>query len=387
MPRLLYLHPGLVPPPSDPRLDKFFYLSEILEGEVLLPVWWRDDADAKSALGDRFPVARNGRFSYHMLPASTLKGWRSSVGKLMFFVRKGLELHRHQPYDIIMTYGTNMPGVAGVILKLLTGAKLVPELPNVPEHQYRYTEPVFNWTARIKKWLSDALLHLVIFASDHVKVLYPTQLRSYPLLFRKPATVCHDLVPVNYISAGIGSVPENKGMVLLMGFPWFTKGVDVAIRAFVKIASRFPSYRLVIVGHSLDRAYLDKLAEGCTQIEFRNPVPGPEALRLISSCSVYLSASRTEGIARVLLEAMSASRPIVASAVGGTPFLLAGGDCALLFRGQDPDDLADRLTQMLSDPELASSLGEAAHRRVHAQFDERAYVREFGRLIDATLAR
>jgi glycosyltransferase involved in cell wall biosynthesis len=379
MPRLLYLHPGLVPPPENPRLDKFFYISDVLEGEVLTPVWWKDEAEAKDNIGARFPMSQCGRFRHHLFAAVGYAPPVRTLAKLAFFVRKGLELHREKPFDYVMTYGTNGPGIAGMILKLLTGAKLIPELPNVPHHQYRFTEPHFTFFTRVKKWLSDILLHLVIWYSDVVKLLYPTQLQEYPLLRRRRSIVFHDLVPVDYIAM---SREGNDGKtVLLLGYPWFTKGVDIAIRAFRKIASQFPVHRLTIVSHITDRRYLDELIGDCRQIDIQPAVPGPEALKLISSCAVYLSASRTEGIARVLLEAMSAARPVVASAVGGTPHLVQDDECGLLFASQDADALAAQLTRILGDPALAARLGQAAYRRVTSAFDEKAYVEQFRRMV------
>jgi glycosyltransferase involved in cell wall biosynthesis len=267
-----------------------------------------------------------------------------------------------------------------MILKMLTGAQLIPELPNVPHDQYRYTEPKFTFLTRVKKWLSDVLLHLVVWYADVVKLLYPTQLEHYPLLRGHRAIVFHDLVPVNHIAM---SREANDGKtILLVGHPWFTKGVDIAIRAFRKIAGKFPGHRLTVVGHITDRRYLDELAGGCEQIEIRPPVPGPEALKLIGSCAVYLSASRTEGIARVLLEAMSAARPVVASAVGGTPHLVQDTECGLLFQREDDDGLAAQLARILSDDELADRLGQAAYVRVKNHFDENAYIEHFRRMVE-----
>lgn len=267
-----------------------------------------------------------------------------------------------------------------MLLKLLTGAKLIPELPNVPHDQYRYTEPEFTFVARVKKWLSDVLLHLVLWYADVIKLLYPAQLDHYPLLQRRPAIVFHDLVPVNYIAM---SRDVNDGAtILLVGHPWFTKGVDVAIRAFRKIAAQFPRHKLAVVGHIDDPLYLHTLIDDCKQIEIRPPVPGPEALKLIGSCAVYLSASRTEGIARVLLEAMSAARPVVASAVGGTPHLVRDNECGLLFPREDDDALAAQLARILSEPELAERLAQTGYTRVKNDFDEAAYVRQFRRLVE-----
>src|SRR5438045_3779709 len=65
LPRILYIHCGLVPPSLDLELDPFACLSACLEGEVLLPVWWHSVDDVKKGLGvaaDSFTVRR---FRYH----------------------------------------------------------------------------------------------------------------------------------------------------------------------------------------------------------------------------------------------------------------------------------------------------------------------------------
>jgi glycosyltransferase involved in cell wall biosynthesis len=382
MPRLLYLHPGLNPPPANPLLDKFFYISEVIEGDVLAPVWWRDEAEGKAKIGDRFPVAQAGRFFHHMYPIYGVRHGLWWAAKLAFYLQKGLELHRRHRFDYVMVYSTNIAGIAGALLKLITGAKLISELPNVPHHQYKYTEPRFTPVARVKKWAADALLHIAVWSADMVKLLYPTQLEHYPLLRNKRSIVFHDLVPVNYIATKTERDVALSNTVLLVGFPWYTKGADLAILAFKRIAAQFPDYRLLIVGHISDRTYLDQLAAGCNQIEIRKAVPGPEALKIISSCGVYLLASRTEGIARVLLEAMSAGRPIVASAVGGTPYCIQDEDNGLLFERGNVEQLSDKLSRILSQPELAARLGARAAQRVATDLDERAYVRQFRRMLE-----
>jgi glycosyltransferase involved in cell wall biosynthesis len=362
-------------------MDKFYYLSEIVEGDALTAVWWSNEADSRKGMGDRYPVSTVGRFRHHVYPATSREGLWRMFANVRFFVKKGLELHRENKFDIIMTYGTNGPGIAGVILSFLTGAKLIPDLPNAPEHQYLYEEPFIPFGARIKKRISDVLLHLVIWRSSMVKILYPQQLKYYPLLRNRLSFVCHDFAATRYIASENES--SSQRIVLMIGHPWFRKGFDIGILGFRKIAAQFPNHRLVIVGMNPDPTYLEQLAAGCDQIEIRRPIPGPEALKLIASCEVFLSASRSEGVARVIMEAMAARRPVVASAICGTPHLVEDNKSGLLFRSEDVDHLAEQLKKVLNNPELGARLGEAAHDRVMNHFDEQAYVRHFVGMIEA----
>jgi glycosyltransferase involved in cell wall biosynthesis len=378
MPRILYLLPGLVPPQSDPKLDRYFYLSEIAEGDILLPVWFRRPEEAAQRTGGRFPEFPVGAFTYHLFLNYRFPTALRGLARFVFFVRRGLALHKRRKFDTIVTYGTNMPGLAGAVLKLLTGRKLIVEVPGPPDKAY-LVEPKVRWMHRLKKRLSDLFLHLSVGFADCAYLRYPTQLAAYPLLRNKPAVVFPNLVPVKGFSAPAG----DEKVVLMVGAPWYLKGADLVIRAFKLIAPHVPGYKLRLIGHYPDRQYLDELARGCDQIEFVKPVNDyRESLRRIASCSLFVLASRTEAMARVLLEAMAAGKPIVASAIDGIPFYIRDGENGLLFPPGDVEALAGRMLTLLENPALAQRLARCAYERVHQEFDERAFVRNFQRLLE-----
>jgi glycosyltransferase involved in cell wall biosynthesis len=373
MTRLLYILNGPVPPNADPARDKFKYLSEIAEGEVLLPVWWDSLKVVPPFLRGTFPVYRVGNFRYHLSLYLRYPRPFQRLVAFLFYLRCGLRLHREKKIDVIMTYGTNRTGIAGVILKWITGAKLIVELPNVPENAFRYDVPDPGARAAVKRFFADRLLGLVGAAADCLKLLYPSQLWKYPRLQNKKVAVFHDFVPVHMIRA----VQCEERFILLVGHPWYTKGVDVLIRAFGLIAAQFPNFKVKLLGYNSDREYMNHLASACPQIEFLNPVPHEVALKVIGACSVYVLASRSESMGRVLLEAMAARKPIIASAVGGVPHYIQDNDNGLLFRSGDAEELAEKLAKLLTNPELQARLASRGYQKVVAEYDERSYVRSF----------
>jgi glycosyltransferase involved in cell wall biosynthesis len=272
-----------------------------------------------------------------------------------------------------MTYGTNRPGIAGVILKWITRAKLIVEIPGVPENAFRFDEPHPGIRTAIKRYFADHFLVLVGKTADCIKLLYPWQLQKYPQLHNKRVAVFHDFVPVHVIN------PEQseERFILLVGYPWYTKGVDVLIRAFKSIAAQFPNYTLKLMGSYPDREFLNKLAGSCQQIEFLTPRQNELALKVIGSCSIYVSASRTEGMPLVLLEAMAARKPIIAAAVGGIPYYMIDNDNALLFQPENVEELAEKLATLLISPELQARLARRGHETVFSEYDERSYVHSF----------
>jgi glycosyltransferase involved in cell wall biosynthesis len=379
MTRLLYILPGLVPPFSDPAHDALTYLSEIAEGEVLLPVWWRSADSAPEWMRATFPLYRVGNFRYHLTLAYRYPERLRFIVKFFFYLRRGLQLHREKRFDVIMTYGTNIPGIAGVILKWLTGARLIVEIPGVPENAFRFDVPNPGKHLKLKRLLADVLLNFVGAAADCLRLFYPGQLQDYRRLKKKKSVAFHGFVPVRLIESN--STGQNS--VLSVGFPWHTKGMDLLIRAFVSIASRFPECKLRLMGYFPDRSELDRLACGCQQIEFVKPGPYEAALKTISDCSVFVLASRTESMGRVLLEAMAARKPVIASAVGGIPHYIRDNDNGLLFQSQNVEDLAAKLAAVLSSAELRTRLADRGYQRVMAEYDEHTFVRSFQRMLQA----
>jgi len=375
--RLLFIQPGLVPPASDPRRTRFHYLSEVSEGDVLLPVWWDGADKVRTDLKHTFPVHRVGRFSYHMFLFYKLPRIFRKPAVFLWYISRGLELHHQNKIDVIVTYGTNAPAVTGTILKWLTGAKLIVEIPGAPENAFRYDKPNAGVAASMKHFLADLLLQFVGRASDCLKLFYPWQLKEYPSLQRKPTAVFHDFVPVRCVEM----TDAVDQYVLCVGFPWYTKGVDILIRAFTQIAPQFPHLKLKLMGHHPDRLFLEELARGYPQIEFMGARPNEEALKVIAACMIYVLASRTEALPWVLLEAMAGLRPIIASNVGGVAHCITDGDNGLLFSPGSVDELAQKLVQLLNDAELRERLGQRGRERVMTEFDELAYARHFEKML------
>ncbi len=102
-------------------------------------------------------------------------------------------------------------------------------------------------------------------------------------------------------------------------------------------------------------------------VGYRDDVPG-----LLAGCDVFCLPSWIEGLPVTVLEAMAQARPVVASAVGGTPEVLVDGETGLLVPPRNLQALAGALGRLLDDPELARRLGEAGRARVEERFSERA---------------
>ena len=144
-----------------------------------------------------------------------------------------------------------------------------------------------------------------------------------------------------------------------------SKGQVIAIRAFAKVASRFPDVRLLLVGgagHTGDQSYYDHCRilanelDVVDRIAFWGYIPDPE--RAFLAADVALMCSRNEAMGRVTVEAMSACRPVIGYDSGGTSELIETDRTGLLYSG-DADALAECMTRYVVAPELARQHGEA----------------------------
>src|SRR6266567_2981645 len=86
------------------------------------------------------------------------------------------------------------------------------------------------------------------------------------------------------------------------------------------------------------------------------------------------------------LEAMACGRPVIGSAVGGITYTIKDGETGFLVPPRDPETLAVRLQQLLSQPELSTQMGLAARKRVEREFTWSITVMRTGALYETLLA-
>jgi L-malate glycosyltransferase len=157
------------------------------------------------------------------------------------------------------------------------------------------------------------------------------------------------------------------------------KNIDGLMRAAVRVVERFPHARFEVAGDGEQRAELEKLhaalglGERFVLRGSVSDIPG-----FLRGVDVAVLPSHSEGMSNALLEFMAAAKPVVATAVGANPKLLAGG-CGVLVPANDEAALAGALCEMLSDPAARTRYGSAARAKVEAEYSRPAMLRRFER--------
>lgn len=145
------------------------------------------------------------------------------------------------------------------------------------------------------------------------------------------------------------------------------KGVDVAIRAVAAI----PGCELLVVGGpsgpggAADLAGFRSLAEEVApgRVHFHGPMDHTEVVDAYRAVDALIVPSRAESFGLVALEAQATGIPVVASRVGGLPYIILDGVSGRLVAGHDPADYTVALERILFDPVHAADLGTGAAKR------------------------
>jgi glycosyltransferase involved in cell wall biosynthesis len=135
------------------------------------------------------------------------------------------------------------------------------------------------------------------------------------------------------------------------------KGHDILIEAASRLLQRGRPCTFLLAGEGRERHRLEELARG-SRVDVRFLGDRTDVTALLAKADVVVLPSLWEGLSNAVMEAMAAGRPIVATAVGGTPELLDGR--GILVPASDARALAEGILRVLDDPDLAASLGREA---------------------------
>ncbi len=160
------------------------------------------------------------------------------------------------------------------------------------------------------------------------------------------------------VSRWLDSTPN----ILFVGRLEDRKGLPYLLKAYRLIRKSGLEARLLVVGAGPQareaRRYV--LTRGLQNVEFLGRVSDAEKAQLFKTADVYVSpATGRESFGVVLLEAMAAGAPIVASDIHGYKGVVQRGRQAILVPPRDPKALAAAITELLTDPELRARLSAA----------------------------
>jgi len=241
----------------------------------------------------------------------------------------------------------------------------------------RLLSPVADRVADAAVRRADAVRTISTFTTDLVRRVGVEPAATFPAFM--------DLAP--FAERPPAPLPERP-RALFVGVLERYKNVDGLADAWRLAAPRVPGAELVLVGKgTLTEVPRQLVADLPEQTRWIESVPTEGVADELDRASLLVLPSRSEGMGRVLVEALLRGRPVLATRVGGIPDLVRDGENGVLVPPGDTRALADALVALLSDPERLARLAGGARASAEPWVATPAdYARRVRELVEAVAA-
>lgn len=144
------------------------------------------------------------------------------------------------------------------------------------------------------------------------------------------------------------------------------KGVHVLIKSLSIVQKSIENIHLYIAGSGPQYKKLNILVEKLNlrdNVTFLGYIKGKEKISYYQSIDICVIPSSFESFSFVTLEAMAAGKPVVASNVGGIPYLVDDGETGFLFEPGNHQELAKKIIRLLESKKLCEEMGKLAKKK------------------------
>ena len=160
-------------------------------------------------------------------------------------------------------------------------------------------------------------------------------------------------------------IAEDRVVALFVGHLLEEKGARVFADAMLAVGE---PYLGVLVGGGPEAGYATDRPGAAGMLRYTGELPHDDVVRHMSAADVLVLPSYAEGLPTVVVEAGSLRLPVIATAVGGLPKLLADGR-GMLLEAPDPAGVASALRALAADPEAAAAMAARLQAHVWAAYD------------------
>jgi len=259
---------------------------------------------------------------------------------------------KQQKVQIVNTFFESSDLWAGLVTKSMSKAKLVWARRDMGILRARK----HNLAYRLMAGVPDA----VFAVSDQVRRHCIEIDRIDPA---RVQTIYNGLDLSDWDTTSRPAKPPGEFLVTTVGNIRRVKGHDLFIKAAAAIMPQFPNVSFSIAGDVLDSVYFAELQSLVRDLgladRFRFDGGVADLRRYLAVADIFVLPSRSEGFSNALIEAMAASLPVVATAVGGNAEAVQDGDTGFVIPSEDPAALTEAIVRLLSDPALAKAMGSA----------------------------
>lgn len=247
--------------------------------------------------------------------------------------------------------------------------------------------PLFGLKKTFKKSALKKTDHTIAVSNRNKQLL----LKLYPKLLKEKITTVHNGIDLtnftkpilnfytqdrNQLRHKLFNATSEEFIIISIAELHPRKGLTYLIEAFKKVYETEPKTKLIIVGEGPQRKTLEKLIK---KLELVNKImligKHENIAQILKSSNLFVLASVKEAFGLVLLEAMAAGLPIIASNTGGIPEIIENHKSGELVPPQDYNALADKIIEVMNNNALMQKQTYISNHRVK-DFDVKEMVRK-----------
>lgn len=247
-----------------------------------------------------------------------------------------------------------------------------------------------------KRKLIKKVSHIIAVSDANKKLL----MNLFPEL-KNHITTIHNGIDVTWFESQLLSFSENQRkeyrektfnvgddtkVILAVAELHERKGLKYLVKAMPGIVEKEKNCHLVIAGSGPEQDELEILVkkEGVNDyvnfLGFKKDIP-----HLMKACDIFVLPSIKEAFGLVILEAMAAEIPVIASNVGGIPEIITNGENGLLVPPHDEEKLAKAVTKLLNDQTLRGKYVKTGFERLKKTFDAKTMAKNTEKIYDEVL--
>lgn len=316
---------------------------------------------------------------FRMRPGPNIAG----ALRVMRFVRR-------EKFDILHSHGYKGNILFGLMPKVLRQMPMVATL-----HGWTWTGGwdrmrVYEWLDRLSLRFIDQVVVVTEAMKAKVGIKNVSVVNNgIPLDFKNStgSTNSHNAInATDPIDPAIAAFCRNGFTIGAIGRLSREKGFDLLLKAFAGLVREGNDFRLALLGEGGLRGVLEDKARALG-IQDRVLMSGyvENGRDCMPLFGLFVLPSLTEGLPIVILEAMAAGVPIVASRVGGIPEVLGNGDAGLLVEPGSVAAVRDGILETTRNPEASRQRAAKAHQRVTEHYSSHAMAEKYRQIYQSLL--
>lgn len=369
--KILLIFPGPIYKVEEVFKVRLEYLSRYYNGVLLTN-------------GPSEPIQQIGEFEIIKYPD---KDYMTFLDILLFYVYAIKLVKKHtredQRFDLIVTYDPLKMGILGVLLAKFCGAKFIVEVNGDYADIKNYSDESNKIKRLIKRKLYATITKSVLKRANGIKLLFDRQIDFCRAVLKQPVIMRFP----DFVDTSPFESSGEENVVLVAGFPFYRKGIDILIEAFKRVSNKYPDWTLKILGHYPDKILLDKYIADHPKIFHQKAVHYKDMPDQVRRCAIVVLPSRSEAMGRILIEAMAAGKARIGANVGGIHTVIEDGKDGFLFDSENVDALESLLDKLMGDAELRKKLGTASIKRADEEFGKKNYFEKLNKLYQDVLSQ